>query len=353
MADDLSRCLIYGAYGYTGDLTARRAKALGKAPILAGRSEARTRALAASLGLPHRVFGLDDPAALDRGLEGVDVVIHAAGPFARTYRPMLDACLRTKTCYLDITGEIEVFEACAARGAEAEEAGVMVMPGVGFDVVPSDCLASHLKRRLPSATHLVLAFASVGGGTSHGTATTMVESLGRPNLVRRDGLLTEVRIGTLRRDIDFGRGPRPTLSIPWGDVSTAWSSTRIPNIEVYTAVPRAAQLGAKAFGYLGGVLGSGPVQRILKGRVDAAPPGPSDAQRERAFSLFYGEATDGQTTVRTRQRTPEGYTLTAATSLVIAERVLEGATEAGYRTPAMVYGPDLILELGGTERTDL
>ncbi|MCB9595355.1 MAG: saccharopine dehydrogenase NADP-binding domain-containing protein [Sandaracinaceae bacterium] len=350
---DLSKCLIYGAYGYTGDLIARRAAEQGARPILAGRSATKLAPLVEELGLPQRVFGLDDPKALDAGLEGVDVVIHAAGPFSRTSKPMVDACLRTGTHYLDITGEIDVFEACAARDAEAQAAGVMVMPGVGFDVVPSDCLANYLGDRLPEATHLVLAFASMGGKTSHGTATTMVESLGRPNLVRRDGRITEVRLGKLRRDIDFGRGPQPTVSIPWGDVSTAYSSTGIPNIEVYTAVPRAAQVGARVVGFLGGLLASGPIQRIAQGRVDAGPAGPTDAQRARAHSVFFGEARAGARTVRARLRVPEGYTLTAMASLVIAERVLDGAWAAGYRTPAMMYGADFVLEFDGAERTDL
>lgn len=350
---NLSRCLIYGAYGYTGELIARRAAAGGALPILAGRSASKVAALAEELGLPYRAFGLDDPPALDRGLADVDVVIHAAGPFSRTSEPMVDACLRTGTHYLDITGEIDVFEACAARGGEAERAGVMLMPGTGFDVVPSDCLANHLKRRLPEATHLVLAFTSVGGKTSHGTATTMVESLGRPNRVRRDGALTDVRLGELRREVDFGRGPVPTLSIPWGDVSTAYASTGIPNIEVYTAVPRSAQVGARVAGYLGGLLGSAPVRRRLQRRVDAGPAGPTDEQRARAFSLLWGEAREGTTKVQARLRCPEGYTLTAIASLAIAERVLEGDFAAGYRTPAMMYGADFILELEGTERTDL
>ncbi len=281
------------------------------------------------------------------------MVIHAAGPFSRTSRPMVDACLRRGAHYLDITGEISVFEACASRDAEAARAGVMLMPGTGFDVVPSDCLARHVAARLPRASHLVLAFTSVGGQTSHGTATTMVEGLGRPSLVRRDGELTEVRFGELRRDVDFGRGPRPCVAIPWGDVSTAWTSTKIPNIEVYTAVPRAAQLVSLDCGYHGTVRRSGLVRGLAQRRVQYRPAGPSDEARERAFSVLFGEARRGEEKVQARLRVPEGYTLTAITSLLIAERVLAGEVEPGYRTPAMVYGADLILEVEGAERIDL
>lgn len=351
--NDLSRCLVYGAYGYTGELIARFAKERGLRPVLAGRSAERMQALGARFDLPTRVFGLDDPSALDAGLADIDVVIHAAGPFSRTSRPMVDACLRTKTHYLDITGEIEVFEACAARHAEAERRGVMLMPGTGFDVVPSDCLALHLKERLPEATHLRLAFSAVGGGTSRGTSTTAIEGLGKPNLIRKDGLLTPVPMGQKSASIDFGKGFSPALGIPWGDVSTAWSSTRIPHIEVYIGVPALAVYGAKAMGFFGGPRAKGPLATFLQRRIDRGPAGPTDAQRSRAFNVLVGEAKNGVRAVRARLQCAEGYTLTGQSALAIAERVLEGQVTPGYRTPAMQYGADFILSFDGSSRTEL
>ncbi len=345
-----ARCLVYGASGYTGELIAERAAELGLKPILAGRSEQKLRPLAARFGMPTRVFGLDDPAALDRGLADVDVVIHAAGPFSRTARPMVDACLRSRVHYLDITGEIAVFEACAARDREARDAGVMLMPGTGFDVVPSDCLALHVAGRLPDATALSLAFHSVGGGTSHGTATTMLESLHRPNQVRRQGTIVDVPSGKLWREIDFGRGPRPAMSIPWGDVSTAWYSTSIPDIAVYLAVPRAARWGARLLPLLGPVLGLPRVQKALQARIQ--PGGPSPEVRRRSFTLLWAEARRGEQRVVSRMRVPEGYTLTAHTAVEIARRVLDGDAQPGFRTPAMAFGADFILQFEGVTRTD-
>lgn len=349
---DLSRCLIYGAYGYTGALIVQLCAERGLRPILAGRSEAKLAPLVESTGLPSRVFGLDDPAALDAGLADVDVVLHCAGPFARTCRPMVDSCLRTKTHYLDITGEIPVFEACAARNEEAAAAGVMLLPGVGFDVVPSDCLAKHLHGRLPGATHLTLAFASIGGSISHGTASTMVENLGQPNAVRHEGRITPVRMGKLSRKVDFGRGPTPTLSIPWGDVSTAFHSTGIPNISVYTKVPAALIRGAWLGGFFSSLLETAFVKSLAQKRVEAAPAGPDEGARGSGFTLLWGEASDGETAVTSRLRTPNGYTLTALTALEIAVRAGGGEVEAGYRTPSMVYGADFILGFPGVERTD-
>jgi short subunit dehydrogenase-like uncharacterized protein len=259
--------LLYGAYGYTGELTTRFAKARGLRLILAGRDPARTAEVAQRWGMDHRVFGLDDPRALDEGLRGVDAVLHCAGPFARTSRPMVDACLRNRAHYLDITGEIDVFEACAARDEEAKRAEVMVMPGAGFDVVPSDCLAAHLKARLPDATHLALAFMGLGA-VSHGTATTMIENLDRGGLVRRDGKLTKVPNGTLKRTIDYGFGrARPSMAIPWGDVSTAYYSTGIANIEVYIPAKASVRIGARALSALGPIIGARPVQKRAWGCV--------------------------------------------------------------------------------------
>lgn len=346
------RLLIYGASGYTGELVARRSVARGQRPILAGRSTS-IEALARELALEARVFALDDPASLDRGLDGVKLVAHCAGPFSRTSKPMADACLRTRTHYLDITGEAVVFEALAARDAEAKAAGVMLLPGAGFDVVPSDCLAAHLKRRLPTATRLTLAFQSTGG-LSRGTATTMIENLHRGGLVRRGGVLTSVPPAYKTRFVDFGRGPRKAMTIPWGDVSTAFHSTGIPNIEVYVGVPPSTILSLKLLRPFLSLAATAPVQAFLKRRVRAGAPGPSASARAHGKCLLWGEVEDdsGQRATA-RSQTPEGYTLTAMTAVAIAERALAGEAPAGFMTPSKAYGPDFVLGLEGVTREDL
>ena len=344
--------LIYGATGYTGELAARLAASRGEKPILAGRNEAAVAGLAAELGLSHRSFGLDDPAALDRGLNDVQVVLHCAGPFSHTSKPMVDACLRRRVHYLDITGEVTVFEACAARDAEAKRAGVMLLPGVGFDVVPSDCLAAHLKERLPSATRLTLGFQALGR-VSRGTATTMLENAHRGGLIRSGGRLTPVPAASKTRVIDFGRGPKEAICIPWGDVSTAWYSTNIPNIEVYMAAPRAMRIGMRLMGLFGPLIAAGPVQRFLKNRIRSGAPGPTAEERARGASYLWGEAKNdaGQVAIA-RLKTPEGYALTAESALAVVGRVLAAEAPAGYQTPSAAYGADFILTLPGCTRTD-
>jgi short subunit dehydrogenase-like uncharacterized protein len=346
--------LLYGSYGYTGRLIATRALEHGLRPLLAGRDAEKVRAHAAELGLEHRAFALDDRDAVDAALGEAPVVLHCAGPFARTAAPMAQACLRTKTHYLDITGELGVFEAMAALGPRAKEAGVMLLPGAGFDVVPTDCLAAHLKRRLPTATHLALAFQPVGGGISRGTATTMAENAAAGGAVRRNGRIVPVPAAYQTRDIDFGRGPVSATTIPWGDVSTAYHSTGIPNVEVYTRMPAAQRRMMVASRYLGWVLGAGPVQKLIKNRIDSGKPGPTDQERARGLSLLWGEVMDGDgREAVSRMRTPEGYTLTAMTSVEIVRKVLAGDAPAGFQTPSLAYGPDWILQLEGVTREDV
>lgn len=346
------RIVIYGANGFTGVLVARRAKQRGLSPVLAGRSP-EVEALAQELGFESRRFGLDDAAALDRGLHDARVVLHCAGPFSRTSRPMADACLRAGVHYVDITGEASVFEALATRDAEARAASVMLLPGAGMDVVPTDCLAAHLKRRLPSATRLALAFRTTGG-ISRGTATTMAENLPKGGLVRKAGRLVSVPVAWKTRSIDYGRGPRPSVTIPWGDVSTSWHSTGIPDVEVYTAMPRSRVLALRLARPLFPLLGGKPIQRFLKRRIDARGAGPDLARRQRGGAWFWGEVEDdkGGRAV-SRQRTPEGYTLTALTTIGVAEEVLEGNAPVGFQTPSKAYGADFILEFDGCTREDL
>jgi short subunit dehydrogenase-like uncharacterized protein len=346
----MNKILIYGANGYTGELITRFAAEQGLKPILAGRTESKIRPLAENYGFDFRVFSLDIPTEVDAGLAGIDVVIHCAGPFSLTCRQMVEACLRTKTHYLDITGEIVVFETMARLDGKAKAAGIMVMPGVGFDVVPSDCLARHLKDRLPSATHLTLAFYGLGR-ISHGTQSTMTMNAGSGGAVRRDGEIVKVPAGYKTKDIDFGDVRKPGVTIPWGDVSTAYHTTGIPNIEVYTVVPKSAVRFLKMSRYMGWLLAWGPVNSFLRSRIPAG--GPSDEERERGRTYMWGEARDGQgNRVEARQKGMEGYTMTALAALRIAGKVAAGDFKVGFQTPAGCYGADLVLELDGVTRWD-
>lgn len=346
--------LLYGAYGYTGRLVAREAVERGLRPLLAGRDRAKLEAQAAELGAPRSAFPLEDREALETALGRVPLVLHCAGPFQHTFRPMVEACLRTGAHYLDVTGEIGVFEALAGRGERARERGVVLLPGVGFDVVPSDCLAAHLRRRLPSATRLRLAIQSRGGGLSRGTALTMAENAGRGGVVRKEGVLRRVPAAWKVREVDFGDGPRTAATIPWGDVATAYHSTGIGDIETYAAMPPSAVRALRATRYLAPLLRTRPVTRLIEAWIRRTTTGPDPEERARAEARVWGRVADGRgRSATSRLRTPESYTLTARTAVACARRVLGGDVAPGFRTPSGAFGADFILGFEGIERVDV
>ena len=343
--------LIYGANGYTGELITRFAAEKGLKPILAGRSAIKVEELAKKHHLGYRIFSLDETDRLDAALQEVDMVLHCAGPFSITSRPMVEACLRNKKHYADITGEIAVFEEAAALDKKAHEAGIMLMPGVGFDVVPSDCLARHLKDRLPSATHLSLAFYGIGTRLSHGTQATMTMNVGKGGAIRKDGKITSVPAAWKGQEIDFGEVTKTGVTIPWGDVATAYYSTGIPNIEVFTIVPPSNLKMMRMSRYLGWLLATKPFQDYLQKQIPAG--GPNDDERAKGKTLMWGEARDlNGNRVESRQQGPEGYTITAIAALNIAEKILDGNLTPGYQTPAKAYGADLVMEIEGVARQD-
>ena len=344
--------LLYGASGYTGELLARRAAAGGERPILAGRSAGPVRALAEELGLESRVFSLDAPHAVDRALEGVSLVLHAAGPFRHTAIPMAEGCLRRGAHYLDITGEIEVFEALAARDGAARSRGVVLLPGAGFDVVPSDCLAAHVVGRRPAATHLALAFKG-GLRVSRGTALTSLGRIHQGGAVRRDGHIVRVPAAFRTRRIAFGDGEATAITIPWGDVATAFHSTGVPNVEVYMAAPRALRRLLRWGRPLLPLLGLPPLQALLRSRIRSRPAGPTAEERARGRMFLWAEASDAGGSTVSLLETPEAYELTVRAAIRAAGRVRQGGVAPGFQTPSRAFGPDFVLEIEGTARADL
>lgn len=348
------KIVVYGSYGYTGDLIARFANEGEVDVVLSGRNVERLREQAERYGFGFVPADLSDPQSIRDALRDAQVVIHCAGPFSTTYEPMARACLDTGTHYTDITGEAEVYDGLWALDDEAKRAGIMLLPGTGFDVVPSDCLAAHLKSRLPDATHLELAFRGLGGGVSHGTAKTMAQNIHRGGLIRRDGELVRVPAAWRTRKVDFGDSkPAHCMVIPWGDVVTAYKSTGIPNIMVYMSFPEGPARVLRLARPLLPILGTRPVQNMMSKRIEAGPAGPDDDARATARNELWGEATnaDGHSVV-SRLYTPEGYTLTARLSLLIARKIRDGEYTSGFQTPSTAYGKDLILELPSAQRHD-
>ena len=347
--------LIYGSYGYTGQLIVDLAVKEGLHPILAGRDGKKLNDQAKKYDLAYRTFSLDETGKLDSALQAAEAVLHCAGPFVHTFRQMAEACLRNKKHYVDISGEIPGFEALAEMDAQAKQAGIMLMPGAGFDVVPSDCLAAHVKGRLPSATRFRLFMGSVGAGISRGTAKSAIENMHRQGRIRRDGKLVQVPPAWQVLEQDFGRGPVKVVSVGWGDVSTAYYSTGIPNIETYFAFPRLMIDFFYGMRLLGPLLYNPVAKSLLKSLVNILlPPGPNEEKRKKRSALMIGEATDEKRNrVASKLKTPEGYTCTALTTVEIMQRILHSEYKAGFQTPALAYGADFILQFAGVQREDL
>ncbi len=349
MTEAAGAFLIYGANGYTGELCAREGAARGLAPILAGRRAEALAPLAAELGLDERAFALDEVRSLGAALEGVAVVLHCAGPFSATSRPMVAACLERRVHYLDITGEIEVFEAVFRRDGEAKARGVALLPGAGFDVVPSDGLAARLREALPDAVRLDLAFASDGGGWSRGTLVTMLEGARKGGWIRRAGRYVPIRPASRVRTVEFEPGlPRTAVAIPWGDLATAYRTTGIPDITTWVGVGRRQLRSMRWLGRLRPLLAIGPLRRALQAQIRRRVTGPDAETRARARSLLWGraEAADGRA-VEARLSTPEGYRLTAIAAVECARRVAAGELGPGAWTPSLAFGARFVDSLPG------
>lgn len=342
--------LIYGAYGYTGRLIAREAHEQGHRPILAGRDPNKLEALGTALELPTRVVGLDEAERLRSVLDETSVVLHCAGPYVHTARPMVDACLETGTHYLDLTGEATVFRALANRSTDAEEAGVMLLPGIGFDVVTSDCMGALVAQTAARATTLEVALYSKGG-VSRGTLRTVVENIDRPGLVRREGRLRDVPHGWTSRTVDFGDRSRHVVSIPEGSVVTSGYSTDVPNVTTYFALPKIMERLLRVGRYAQGFASWAPVQSLLREVIDRRAAGPTDEERARGRTIVWASAgTRTGSPATARFWGPDAYTFTARSAVRAAERVLDGEAVPGYQTPATAFGPDFPLDIAGVER---
>lgn len=345
--------LVYGANGYSARLLLPKLLERGITPIVAGRSAASVARVAAELGLESRVFSLDQPERIDENLAGVRALLNAAGPFVHTGGPLIDACLRQRVDYLDLTGEIEPLLYAAECDPMARRLGVMLMPAVGFDVVPSDSLVAHLHAKLPGADRLVVDI-SPSNLLSRGSAATAIAHAGGENRIRRDGRLETMRFRVQVRYRDFGSGMRPAIAASWGDLVTAYSLRGIPNIEVYFEATAFRFIAVAANELYAPILHEPGILRWLDGLAALLPSsGPTDAERAREHAVVIVELSRGTETVRARMTTPEAYTFTAEAATRILGAVLGGARRAGFQSAASVLGPDFVLAVPGVRREAL
>ncbi len=349
MNDTNNNWMIYGATGYSGQLIVERAVQAGMRPLVAGRSEDKVKALASQYDLEYRVFDMAALSQSDALISQMHLVLNCAGPFSQTAEVVMQACLKQQAHYIDITGEIDVFELAASLNEAAKQRGVVLCPGVGFDVIPTDCVAGQLKNMMPDATHLTLGFDS-RSGFSPGTAKTSAQALPQGGKVRKDGQIVTVPLAAKTRKIDFGAGEKLAMTIPWGDVSTAYHNTGIPNIEVYIPASPGMVKQLKRMNWFKPILGLGLVQNFIKKRIDKKVKGPDQATRAKLKTHVWGEVKNAAGEVKTyRIQVANGYEVTADGSVYVAQALLGAQAQAsGYHTPSTLLGHDLIEQIPGT-----
>jgi len=344
--------LIYRATGYTGKLIARMARQLGMSVTLAGRNGAKLRALAAETGFEHIAVDLDDTVTLSKIVAQYGVVLHIAGPFSKTAKPMVEACLAGSTDYLDITGEIAVFESHRMLDWRARHAGIIIMSGVGFDIVPTDCLSLHLKERMPNAVTLTLAMRGMGD-MSHGTAKTAIEAIHRGTATRRDGTIEFLKKPP-RRQLQFGDLEVDCVGVSWGDVATAYYTTGIPNITVYFESTKDLEKIVGLPSFVQWIFSTSLGQAFLRRQIEKLPEGPDPEKQKTQVTQILGIVEDingGE--MRSVLKTPGGYRLTALTALRIADEVDGGKGEPGTHNPAQIFGSNFIATFEGCAITDI
>ena len=352
--DRKGQVLIYGAYGFTGAGISKLASEYGITPVLAGRNESKLKPLAESLGYDYVVLSLENNHEnLVKVLKHFEIVLHIAGPYTFTGEPMLDAVVEAGTHYVDLTGENHVIQQQLDRHEEFKAANIMVMPSVGYDVVPTDCLNVYVADQVDNPTNLTVVIngnytAAEGASVSRGTMKSGLEVMGRPLLMRQKGEMVEVSALKVIHRVEGGQ-EQTLVQIPWADMMTSYVSTGVPTIEVFQLrqgelpgwLPRVAQsdFGRRILGWL-----------IDKFAPEGPPPGAQETRQTRIVSTATNDAGESASAAMI---TPESYLFTFHSTLIVAKRVIDGHWESGFQTVGKVYGPDLALEVPGVSRMDL
>jgi short subunit dehydrogenase-like uncharacterized protein len=345
------RVLLYGATGFTGQEIARMLAGTCDL-VIAGRSEEKVHALAEHLDVPWRSFELDNPQVLDVALDDIDLVLHAAGPFTRTARPMMEAALRNRVDYLDLAGEWPVFLEAAELHGRAKDAGVMILPGIGLTVAASDCLMAMAKERWPETVRMCLGI-SRAQVISRGSVASAAQMMDSRVVVRRGGELATVPAGSLVRAFDFGAGLSEATAMSWADVITGAITTRVRDIEVYSEMRWAERASYRLSGMTMDVFGAAPARALGKAVAKLWPEGPGMEARGQASFVMVVHALDPWRRERRMAiRTRDGYSFSVLTAVDAVQRVLAGQRKEGFQTPALTFGPNFIFEADAARLED-
>jgi short subunit dehydrogenase-like uncharacterized protein len=343
--------LLYGAYGYTGTLIAREAKDRKHDVVLAGRSSEKLIPIAEELSLDYVIFDLKNEELVFNTIKDYDLIFNAAGPFKYTSPPIVKSCLKSSTNYLDITGEIPVFEQNFKYDSQARENHISIISGVGFDVVPTDCLAEYVSKKLQNPTSLDIGIASISE-LSPGTLKTMLEYNNTNPLVRRNGELIPLEKRDIRT-IQFSDQERPVGPATWGDLSTAYRTTGIPNISTYLFMPKMKVSPLKSTGVsFNEMISNEEAKNKVFNWIGKNVHGPNEARRQTNRCYIWASVhNDAGRIEQAWLETMESYRFTAVAGVRCVERVFD-LHPKGALTPALAFGADFVLEIPETIRYD-
>lgn len=322
------KVLVYGAAGYMGQLFLKTIQHEGIEIVVGARKRFNTN-------VPIRVFSLDTKAEIVQHIQDVKLVINLAGPFKNTAKPLVEACIENGTHYIDIAGEFPELEAVYAYNDVAQKAGVMLMPGAGFGVVPTDLVANLAKHRLPDAIQLKIGYIT-NGGASRGTLKTVLADINKEGVVLENGAYNKALPAFKSFTLSVNDKQHQLVYNPWrADLFSARISTGIQNIETYANFPgfvvkmmHGKLLWLRDF--------------LLKRLINLLPIGPSEKQLNKGNTVCYAEVSNAKGEQATaRIEGPEAYVFTAYTLMAIAKKIINDDYKSGYQTPAL-YGTELL-----------
>ncbi len=335
--------MVYGANGYSAQLIIEELIQRGIKPILAGRNLESIQNVAEKFSCDYRVFDLNYDNESENSLEDIHTLINCAGPFKYTAKDMIDYCLATKTNYIDITGEIPAFAYAFGCNNRAKESGIVILPGAGFDVIPTDCLARRLSEQMPDAVKLKLGFVNRKGGISRGTTLTSLEFISGKGKVRRNGKVVDSPLGEFSIKVKHRNFSMYGISIPWGDVFTAYISTRIPNIQVYMGVSKFIFVSKQFVVLLLHLFNIPFIKRVSANFVSKNFTGPDKETRDNTKTFIWGMV-ENEKGERIEQSycVLEGYNLTAKGATESALKIMSNELKPGTYTPSLAFGSDFL-----------
>lgn len=247
----MQKVAVFGAYGHTGRFVVAELRERGFVPVLSGRDAGKLARLASESGFEARPASVDDPASLDRALDGAAAVINTAGPFAATAAPVVEAALRAGIPYVDVAAEIEANADTFARfGGRARAAGAVVVPAMAFFGGLGDLLATAAMGDWTAADEAHIAY-----GLSSWHPTEGTRASGDVSRERRDGRRVRYANGRLEYRTDAPPTLKWSFPEPMGvrevigeftmaDVITIPSHLPIPEVRTYMAVEAATDLSS-------------------------------------------------------------------------------------------------------------